>query len=217
MNQSDKLIAWRRTIAHMHGRRKAEEFLGFLAESGKVLSAEISFYDSLPRLAHLIVPFLGDWMSIDLCSREGETANVAEKSRRELDEICVRQLRKAFRPQSKSTGASGAVVTDHPLCYPDENGTAKLPQPLVTAQEINSYLVVPLALPMRRIGTMTIVAMKQENEDANRMYGPSELALAEEVGRRVSLAIERSILYSGGAPLVNEMPLAGKGINGNYN
>jgi GAF domain-containing protein len=216
MKQTDKLIAWRRTIAHMHGRRKAEEFLGFLAASGKLLSAEISFYDSLPKLAHLVVPFLGDWMNITVYAGENVVKNVAEKSRAGLDAVHIYQLRKEFRPFLQFRPAETTEAAADPSTSDPAPPAASI-QPVLSSQEIHSCVVIPLTLPTGRIGTLIIATMKQANEEENRTYGPSELALAEELGRRVSLAIERSILYDEDALTVKGVPHFNAGSGGVLN
>lgn len=198
MKQSDKYIAWQRTIAHMHGRRKAEEFLGFLAESGKVLSAEISFYESLPRLVEISVPFFGDWFSIDLFFGDGRVRNVAEKASRKLDESDVRKWRSAFRPftQPDATGHPQVIVAKEAAFHsPDPEHPQGWEEELLTGLGVSSSMIVPLELPRGCIGVMTIACMASQNAEENRQYGPSELALGQELGRRVSLAVERSLLH----------------------
>lgn len=208
MKQTDKLIAWRRTIAHMHGRRKAEEFLGFLAASGKLLGSEISFYESLPKLASIMVPFLGDWVSIDLFFGDGWVKNVAEKSCREMNEEQTQQLRQTFRPYTQLglEGTPEVVLAKKSTFYSlDPQQIQKPEDAILTALGVSSYMVIPLELPLGRIGAIAILSLQNKKQEESRQYGPTELALGEELGRRISLAIERSILYNEGWRLTREI------------
>lgn len=202
MNQDDKLIAWRRTIAHMHGRRRAEGFLGFLAASGTLLSSEIDFYYSLPKLADLAVPFLGDWISIDLFFGNGHVKNVAEKSAIPLTEEHKSRLNRVFKPFSYTeNGVVRIALKEKPAFYPPVTDQERAEEPmhiLLNGLGVNAFMVVPLALPRGRFGALTVLSLQAENPEDNRTYGPAEMAVCEELGRRISLAIERSILYNEG-------------------
>src|SRR5205814_6676094 len=54
-----------------------------------------------------------------------------------------------------------------------------------------SYIVVPISAHDRVLGALSLATTRR----SGRLYGPSELAIAEHLGRRAGLAIENARLY----------------------
>jgi PAS domain S-box-containing protein len=75
-------------VADATRERRADERLHILAEASDVLSSSLDVRVTMPRLAHLVVPRLGDWCAVDVVHPDGrlETYGVAragEVERRE--------------------------------------------------------------------------------------------------------------------------------------
>src|SRR5207247_9971699 len=56
--------------------------------------------------------------------------------------------------------------------------------------DLRSALVVPMTARGRTIGTITLAS-----GDTGRRYGPDDLALAEELGRRAAVAVDHAHRY----------------------
>ncbi|MDC8004291.1 GAF domain-containing protein [Aureisphaera galaxeae] len=195
---------WKQTMTYIVGRKKVEEFLGFLVESSKILMSDTSFYDTFPKLGEIAVPYLGDWFSIDLFFGPGRVQNVTEQHMAGLDPAMNIKIGEAFRPytQKDAGGKRSIVASKTPRIYKTTpQNTNEGPESILSNLGVRSALIVPLVLPSGCIGTMEILSLESSEE---RLYGPAEMALAEELGRRVSLAVERSVLYHENQRFKNE-------------
>ncbi|MFT4849081.1 MAG: transcriptional regulator with GAF, ATPase, and Fis domain [Sediminicola sp.] len=188
-----KQAFWRQTMTYITGRKKVEEFLGFLVEGGKILSDDPSFYKTFPNLAEIAVPFLGDWFSIDLLFNSGRVQNIAEKHIADLDSEHIKKLRRSFRPftQIDIEGNQKVIIAKKPIAYKTNSFlTSESAASILFDLEVQSALIIPLTLPNGCIGSIEILSLKE-----SRGYDAADLALAEELARRISLAVERSLLY----------------------
>lgn len=196
LHTTEKQAFWQQTIRYIVGRKKVEECLGFLVESGKILSGHTSFYKTLPGLAEIAVPFLGDWFSIDLLFGSGRVLNIAEKYNPGINANFHKKIGRAFRPQLQKNpeGAYTVIIATKSILYKTSSlHPSDLPKSILSELGVRSAMIIPLRLPAGYIGAMEILSFDEYNE--KRSYGPADLALAEELGRRISLAVERSVLY----------------------
>src|SRR5262249_5990222 len=95
-------------------RRLAEE--RFLAEAGVALASSLDYEQTLVELAHLAVPEVADWCSVDLLSEEGDVVNVAfahaAPDRAALAEAVHVRLERGAH--GGASGAAGVLRTGKP-------------------------------------------------------------------------------------------------------
>ncbi|MDX6645480.1 MAG: hypothetical protein QOK40_1207 [Miltoncostaeaceae bacterium] len=180
--------------------REAEGRLAFLAEVSELMERRLGAEERLSLLARLVVPGLADFCTVELAEADGGSRLVAVAHEDAAKEPLVVGLR---------TGASGypvgAVVarvmrTGEPELTADLGpGVAEgLARGGIEAQILRmlrpaSAMTVPLRSRGRVLGAMRLV-----RADPERRYGPSDLALAEELARRAAVSVDNAHLYEMG-------------------
>jgi PAS domain S-box-containing protein len=187
--------------AEREARAEAErtrEQLSFLAEASAVLSSSLDYDKTLARVARLAVPRLADWCSVDVASEDGTFRQLAVAHVDPTKVRLARQFRRANPPRPDDPSGVPAVVrTGRAELYPDiseELIASATDDPKVRKAiadlGLRSAMIVPLPGRGRTVGAITFVWA-----ESGRRYGPSELALAEDLARRAGQAIENARLY----------------------
>jgi PAS domain S-box-containing protein len=182
-----------RVEAEAAGRR-----LAFLAEASAILGSSLNYETTLIRVTKLAVPYLADACVIEIIE----------------DDQSIRQLKVAYRDKSETE-----PKWEMEGCYrPDPNVSFGPPSVLHTGQseiykEVNqslrqnllsdsghlkclsdysfrSYMCVPLIARGRSLGTITFVF-----SESDRYYDRDDLTLAEDLARRLALAVDNARLY----------------------
>jgi len=175
----------------------SERRASFLAEASRVLSASFDYQTALEALARSAIPELADHFVIDLRDEAGGTARVAAAH---ADPDVVGPLRDAIELWG------GFLTRDHPLSRKVREGHAVLIADVVSAPDsgelaetaieharypaARSLICLPLVSSGRVNGELFLAITR-----ADRQYGSQELELAEELARRVSLAVDNARLF----------------------
>lgn len=174
--------------------------LTFLAEASEILAASLDYETSLPRVARLAVPYLADGCVVDVVEEDRTIRRVAVAAADPSKEALGWELMRRYPPQSGSP---------HPLLHVLESGKstilpeisdcllqkiAKNPEHLRMARSLGlrSAMMVPLIARERPLGVLSFLTA-----ESNRCYGEEELALAEDLARRVAAAVDNANLYRG--------------------
>lgn len=188
-------VVWRNVTE----QKRAEQALRYLAKATDILNASLDYEETLNALARLIVPELADWSSVNLVI-DGEIRLVAVAH---VDPERVKQVREleasAPKDSIENSGAAQVIRTGKPLIIPDITDAMleqAIPDPVyrerVRALGFNSALTVPLTFKDRVLGAMNLVSVKSES---GRVFGPADLALAQELAWRAATAVEHARLY----------------------
>jgi signal transduction histidine kinase len=149
-------------------------------------------------LAHLAVPDMADWCLVDALEQEAWVHRVAASC---LDPTQEQQARALPQRQQLRTDAPIGLLrvlhTGEPELVPavtDSLLRAAAAEPhhptLLTLLQARSYMIVPLRARGNTLGAVTFVA-----SHSGRRYGPEDLALAEDLCQRASLAIDNARLF----------------------
>jgi PAS domain S-box-containing protein len=179
-------------------RGRAEDEQRFLAETSALLSWSLDYPATFERLARLCVPFLGDLCLIDVAGERGirrVTAVHADEARAEQ----AGELLKHYAPDPYGRHPAANVLAGGASEYATEitddflRATTRDERHYRLVKELGfeSYIAVPLTARGRTIGCMTLVSA-----GSGRRFHESDLALAEEVGRRAALAIDNARLFA---------------------
>jgi GAF domain-containing protein len=188
--------AVRRVRASEEAAQRAAE-LTYLAKVSLELASSLDYHRTLTNVANLTVPMLADWCAVDIATRgTPETVAVAH-----VDPDKVRwawELQERY-PQDwdAPTGAANVFRTGVSELYPDITDEmlvagARDEEHLRLSRELDlrSALVVPIPGREQTLGTLTLI-----RTGGGAAYGPADVQLAEDVGRRAGLAIENAQLY----------------------
>ncbi len=191
--------------AELYGRQlelraqaeRAERKAKFLAEAGEVLSASLEYEMTLRRVAEAAVPVFADWCAVDVLVENGEVRRVAVAHEDPAKLEFATQFRRKYPPRETDpmltalrTGQSVLVeeLADQMLV-----SSAQSPEHLedVRALGIRSFIIAPMRIRGRGIGTLTFVTA-----ESRRQYTAADLAFAEELARRAATAIEHARLHA---------------------
>lgn len=187
-----------REAAEANERRTA-----FVAEASRVLGSSFDSQTTLSMLAHLAVPALADVCIIDLHDREGGMTRVGLAH---ADPETQSLLRGREPPRNTNSAdrhpLARLLLEEKPLLLPT------VPDELSAAPEDggwrrgeahdiwsflrpHSLVSAPLVTSSGRIlGALTMISA-----ESTREYEPDDLALAEELARRATLALENAGLF----------------------
>jgi PAS domain S-box-containing protein len=172
----------------------------FLAEASTILVGSLDQWLTLSNLARLVVPYLADWCVIDVLQDDGTVRRIAvnhsDPERRALAEN--REVYYDLDPNA-DRGVPKVLRTGEPEFEAHireewlEQAAGGDPSFLesIKLMGFRSYMCLPLQARGRTLGAITLVTA-----DSGRRYTEDDLALAEDLARRASLAIDNARLYT---------------------
>ncbi|HVN50417.1 MAG TPA: GAF domain-containing protein [Acidimicrobiales bacterium] len=189
-------VARRSRLGAEHARRH----LALLARAGEVLSTALeSFDEALERLVGVVVPSFADWFCVDLVDDEGHLQRMAAGSagpgpdatpagsiphRHPNGDRIVRKVMTSGRPEVLMHSARiGRPHRGQPAA-PGEFSDA------APASGIESMLVVPV-----RVRGLGFGALSFTTGTGRRGYRRSDLETAQDLAERVSVAVQRVLLW----------------------
>jgi PAS domain S-box-containing protein len=179
-------------------RVRQERAQKFLVEASTALASSLDYETTLASVARLAVPALADWCVVDLVTDDGAIRRVAvvcaDPARREL----AAELQASYPPQPSAAegtakvlrgGAPELIERVSPEWIDAMAPDAKQRQ-ILRGLGLCSNLLVPLVARGRTVGVLTLATA-----ESGRVYGPADLALAEELARRAAIAVDNARLY----------------------
>jgi len=186
------------TLHDITAIKKAQRRAAFLAEAGAILASSLEAETTLGKVARLAVPGLADWCAINVREESGMirslvTAHADPNEEARADEM---QSLYPFDPEAL-LGVGHVLRTGEPQLIADVaedvlRAVACDPEHLRRLRSfgIRSYLCVPLWARGTVLGTLSLASTQ-----SGRTYDGEDLALAQELGRRVSAALDNARLF----------------------
>jgi PAS domain S-box-containing protein len=178
--------------------KRAELAQRLLADASKELSSSLDYQQTLQRVARLAVPGLADWCGVSMRGESDELEQVAVAHIDPEKVALVTAFGERYPNRLSDPTITAHVIrsgqarlvpeiTDEVLSGIDDERSA-----LARDLQMHSVIVVPLAVVGQHpIGAMTLVMA-----ESGRVFDRSDLALAEELGRRAGTAVENARLYT---------------------
>lgn len=211
-----RIVEWVGTVVDVHERRAAEvaatqreiaarrelegagDRLAYLAAASTILAESLDVSATLQRLTDLTVPRLADLCTVDMVDEVGAIRPVAVAH---ADPVVADRIRglgePAADPDATSgpawvirTGRSQLFETIPPELLVHARERDRWLAELVERLEVRSMMLVPIALGDRVLGSMLFAWT-----ESGRVYGPGDLALAEDLAHRAAIAIENAHLF----------------------
>jgi PAS domain S-box-containing protein len=173
----------------------------FLAEASQVLAASLKQEEIYEELVRIAVPFLADVCIVDRLEKEGSARLVAINQSQVAPPDVRSRLNKCYPGKlddrylisevlrTRKTRVFGDLVKipEHARHFRAEQGEF----PLLKALSAHSAIVVPLITRGDVLGAISFILT-----DSARTYGLAEIALAQDLGRRVATSIDHALLYA---------------------
>jgi PAS domain S-box-containing protein len=178
-------------------RKRAEENLRFLAESGNVLSSSLEYDHIIEDLAQLAISYIADWCAIDVLE-DGHITRLTVMHQDPAKVEIAHEFGRKYPPElDDPSGVSAVLRTGESVFLPeltDELLTASIPDPeklaMLLSLGIKSVMMVPLVARGQTIGAMTLI-----RDVDGRNYTKEDLIVAQEFGRRAGSAVEKGRLF----------------------
>ncbi len=177
----------------------AERRATFLAEASTLLASSLDYPITVAKVARLAVPHIADWCVVDVV-QENQSVQTLEVAHRDPAKVeLARQLQRRYPPKpSDPYGVLNVLRTGKSEIYPEVPDSALVEVArdaehlrILRDLGLRSAMVVPLGTRGHIAGAITLVTA-----ESGRRYGPSDLALAEDLARRVAIAIDNARLYT---------------------
>ena len=183
-----------------HARQRSE----FLAEASHALSGSLEHRFNTEGVARLVVPRFGDWCTIDVFDRNGTIRRLGAAHRSPEYAALIEQFERLTPEPGSDEGVPRVMRSGRTAVYTNIREAqlrADAPQtpPLGTRDEgqleiarklgMSSYLVLPLVARGSTLGAVACGAV-----EPGRAYDRDEIALAEELARRISLWLDNAHL-----------------------
>jgi PAS domain S-box-containing protein len=178
-------------------RRQAEEAQRLLGHATGLLSSSLDPRSSLPGFARYVLPALGDFCFIELLD-EGELhRSAAAHVEPGMESLLAREHPQPLALEPDESPIARSIRSGEPVmiteCTPlwIEQSTPDGPaRGLLKQLEPLSLMAIPLVGHAGALGVIVLATSV-----SGRRYGPMDLLLAEELGRRCTLAMENAHLY----------------------
>jgi signal transduction histidine kinase/DNA-binding NarL/FixJ family response regulator len=176
----------------------AEARAAFLADASRVLSSSFEYRTMLSTVARLAVPRLADYVVVEMADAEGRSERVAyAHADPEQQPLLARGegLWGAAIPRSHSlvsgcTDGQFVLVGDVASVLGPDAGDDDDQREVLRRLAPRSVVSVPLMAAGELLGGVTLVT-----STSGRTLGADDLGLAEELARRVIVAVEHAQLY----------------------
>jgi signal transduction histidine kinase/CheY-like chemotaxis protein len=170
----------------------------FLSEASGVLAGSLDYDATLAAVTRLVVPQMADWASIDMLNPDGTFRRVGVAHVDPAKAALGWELSRRHPPSADDpTGPGNVVRTGQPEVFEDISDELLADAVkdadvlrIIRSLGLVSSMCVPLKVAGRAAGAMTLVSA-----ESRRHFGPSDLALAEELARRASVAIDNARAY----------------------
>lgn len=196
-DQEGRVVSWVGTCTDIDERKRTEETQRFLASASQELASSLDYQTTLTGVARLCVPRIADWCAVDMV--EDDTIRRLAVVHADPSKVeWAQELQKRYPPHPDDAyGVPNVLRTGKSELYPEVAddilvATARDTEHLAMLRQVGftSAMVVPLMARGRILGAITLVWA-----ESGRRYDASDLAFAEELARRASLAVDNASLY----------------------
>jgi PAS domain S-box-containing protein len=175
------------------------ERMTFLAEASELLASSLEYTDTLGRLAHLSVPGLADWCTVDMVGPNGEVERLAVAHEDPEKVRWAYELQERYPPDPDApSGVTHVLRTGEPEFFPyipeelleEAIGDDEELRQIVDELGLKSSICVPLIARGRTLGALTLIAA-----ETHAAYTEADFELAKELARRAAVAVDNARLY----------------------
>jgi signal transduction histidine kinase len=175
----------------------AEDRAQFLADASAMLAEGLDYEATMQRVARLAVPDLADWCAVDVRDEERIRRLAVAHSDPEKVEL-AHALNREYPPDpTRRQGVPEVLRTGQSELHEqitDEMLAASIDDPnvleIARALGLRSVMIVPIITRGRTLGAITFVSA-----ESMRRFGPEDLRMAEDLGRRAGAAMDNARLY----------------------
>lgn len=172
--------------------------LSFLWEASKVLSSSLDYKQTLHNVAKLAVPHVADWCAIDMKTEKGiERLAVSHINPDKVK--WAEELYKKNPPNLESTVGIGKVLRTGKFEFVSHITEKMLIQAAKNEEELkllkklqlSAAMIIPMKLGNNILGAISFISA-----ESGHYYTKSDLAIAQQLASRATIAIDNANLYT---------------------
>jgi PAS domain S-box-containing protein len=178
-------------------QKRVEREQEFLADVGAVLNSTLDYEETLTNIAQMAVRDLADFCGVDIVDQDGTVRRLKVLSRDASKSWICDLLMKVSPDQDHPSLIRPVLENQKTLLIerlsPEQlSGFSQSEEHLqaLRAAGPHSVIATPLLARGKLVGVILLVSCLP-----NRVYGPSDVRLAEELARRAALSIENARLF----------------------
>lgn len=179
-------------LAEVQAARRRQ---AFLLEASEALVTADGYAETLQRLGAVAVPALGDICLIDVADRRHGLVRMVARHADPSCQPLVDELARRYPPDPAGPHPAAQAIRSARASWSGSmseqflRSTTKDQRHFQLVRELGfvSYMTVPLVADGPALGSITIVSVHE-----GRRFEPGDLALAQELGRRVSLVVAKA-------------------------
>lgn len=198
-NDSAAISSWLGTATDIQDRKQMEESQRFLAEAGEILVSSLDSQTLIENLANHSVPFLGDWMAFHQIDQDGKVLDTFVHHRDSKNAEKAKSMYDLYLHHPASDKKYEEVIKNRKIKvlknigerikqFSDLDQTQEM---LVSELAETTMMLIPICAQSNVIGMLAFCAY-----ESGKTYDANMIELGEELGKRVTLAIENSRLYN---------------------
>lgn len=176
----------------------AKDRTEFLAEATEVLSSSLDFHETVSRLARLAVPRLADLCWVEVLDADGLVHPIVVSHSDRIDAALADNVLHQRPGSLGDPGAAARAVAEGESklfervtpAIMDEIARDATHRVLLHGLRLGSMMIVPLGTPRGILGSIAFGV-----GDDGRRYTAEDLALAEDLARRVGTVLDNVFLY----------------------
>ena len=188
--------------------KREERDQRLLAEASELLSSSLDYSTTLRRVAEMVVPNLADCCAVHIAEEDESVEQVAVAHADPGKVELAKELAERYPPDPDSpNGVFQVIRSGKPALLPEvtENLIEEVAQDgdhysRLRQLGMKSAMMLPLVSRDQVLGVLSLVW-----SDSGRRYDQSDLKLAEELGRRAAIAIDKARLYHQAQQLNEEL------------
>jgi len=185
-------------VQDLTSSRRAEERQKILVESTGILGSSLDYQETLRNLSRALIPAFADWYSVDILDPESGEVRRVHVDHRDPSKVAMAKVIARRYPNRRDDQGTLAMLrtgrTEWRREIPEQllEHAAQSPEHLDLLRRLGlrSYILVPLSSRGRIYGVLGLVTA-----ESGRRYDDEDVALAEELGRRVGQAVENARLF----------------------
>ncbi len=186
------------TATDIDDRKRSEQAARFLADASAALATLADEESALKQIAQLAVPHFADWCAVDMADQDGQPRRLAVAHADPAKVALACDIHRCYPPRSESSSGVWAIlrsgeprlvprVTEEMLAAHAEDSTH-----LERVRELGLRSFIGVPLPGRN-GPLGVISFG--TSESQRIYGPDDLRLAQDLAYRAAIAIENARLY----------------------
>jgi signal transduction histidine kinase/PAS domain-containing protein len=169
-----------------------------LVQASDVLASSLDYEQTLATVARLAVPTLADWCSVYTTEPDGAPRRITVAHADPAKVEWARELQRRYPPDPEASTGVAQVIRTGATEFIPEITDEMLRRAAIDAEHLRlmrdlsltAVITVPLMARGHTVGALTLVSA-----ESSRRYGESDVALAEELGRRAGVAVDNARLF----------------------